>query len=1117
MTSIMIKYLLMALLWIAAPCASSQTIFEYHRSTYDVLRFETIAGRSGECRLLKPSSGNKPYGYSSSSYVVPDEVTDRDTGQKYRVTEIGAEAFMGSNNVLSVELPLWLKKIDLDAFRSCGQLKEIAIPDGVTEIGPRAFMLCAKLAKVEMASRSMLATIGGEAFSGCKSLKSFTIAENVTYVGSEAFANSGIENIQFNATRCPMSGTRYQPPLSGTSGVRVTFGENVRMIPDNFFAGVKRMYSFDVPESVSEIGEAAFLGCPDLQVVRVTASVNKVGSSAFEGCVSMVESDLSSVTTLGRSVFKGCTKLAKAVLSQRLDKIPDETFMGCVALEDFAIPSTVRMIGKRAFQRCAALPLDGVALWPKNLATIDTRAFEGCALLTSLPPASARYGDYALSATGLESGKVLSTTLGKAVFADCLSLKSLSTQSGMGLTVIPDSLFAGCRAMEVMPVMSIDLESIGDEAFRDCVSLHAVDVPAGCESIGNGAFDGCTGLRAVKLNNRLSSIGSVAFRGCSSLQAIDVPDMVENIWAATFSGCSSLESVGIGCHVVSIATDAFDGCADVTHVTVTALQPPTTTDRFFPADVFASAMLYEPAERGAAYAAANGWRLFQKRTTLEPVKAVNILFEPAHGTDIQLQQGDASRIMAQVVPDNATYQALEWHSSDESVVAVDPDGTLHGLQVGEAIVTVRLVKGDVPAFVFRVYVDPKPVAMIFIDEESVELTEGDTRALAAAVYPANATDRRVEWRSSDESVVTVSADGLLTALVPGEAVVTVAALDGSGVEVSCDVKVLKRIIPVAGVTLDVSEMELIEGDTHGLSAIVTPDDATDNGVDWSSTDESVAVVAADGTVTAVAPGMAEIKATAHDGFGQEAVCRVTVKRRIISVEEVALTANAAECTEGDEIEFALTYGPSDATEPEVEWSVSDPEMARMISPGRFLIMHPGEVIVTVTVTTPDGVARSASATVKASPRIYLVATIVLSSEEVELTEGETMQLTAAVTPDNATDSRVSWAVSDAHVATVSESGLIEALAEGSAVVTASAIDGSGVVAECRVKVVAAPVVSGIRSPWDGMTDGAETVTVSDLAGRIVYSGRADGLKGASLPHGYYIVATPRRVVKVLIR
>ena len=61
-----------------------------------------------------------------------------------------------------------------------------------------------------------------------------------------------------------MSGTRYQPPLSGTSSVRVTFGENVRMIPDNFFAGVKRMYSFDVPESVSEQGcgeRGTFLQC----------------------------------------------------------------------------------------------------------------------------------------------------------------------------------------------------------------------------------------------------------------------------------------------------------------------------------------------------------------------------------------------------------------------------------------------------------------------------------------------------------------------------------------------------------------------------------------------------------------------------------------------------------------------------------------------------------------------------------------------------------------------------------------------------------------------------------------------------------------------------------------
>ncbi|MDE5921513.1 MAG: hypothetical protein K2G82_07885, partial [Paramuribaculum sp.] len=79
----MIKHLLVALLWIAAPCVSSQTIFECHRSTYEVLRFETIANRQGECRLLKPSSGNMPYGYSRPNFVVPDEATDPATGLKY--------------------------------------------------------------------------------------------------------------------------------------------------------------------------------------------------------------------------------------------------------------------------------------------------------------------------------------------------------------------------------------------------------------------------------------------------------------------------------------------------------------------------------------------------------------------------------------------------------------------------------------------------------------------------------------------------------------------------------------------------------------------------------------------------------------------------------------------------------------------------------------------------------------------------------------------------------------------------------------------------------------------------------------------------------------------------
>ena len=156
------------------------------------------------------------------------------------------------------------------------------------------------------------------------------------------------------------------------------------------------------------------------------------------------------------------------------------------------------------------------------------------------------------------------------------------------------------------------------------------------------------------------------------------------------------------------------------------------------------------------------------------------------------------------------------------------------------MVTVGLAEPSpkVPAQIFRITVVPRPVSMIFIDEEKIELTEGDMGRLTAAVYPANATDRSVEWSSSDESVVKVSADGELTALVPGEAVITVRATDGSEVEATCRVKVLKRIILVDALTLDEESLELTEGDSRRLTAMTGPDDATDRTVVWSSSDEA---------------------------------------------------------------------------------------------------------------------------------------------------------------------------------------------------------------------------------------------------------------------------------------
>lgn len=693
----------------------------------------------------------------------------------------------------------------------------------------------------------MLERIHSEAFRGCRSLITFTIPEEVTYLGAQVFAASGLLDLQFNAIKCTVAGTRYEPPFSGRSGLQVTFGPEVTVIPDNFFSGVKKLYRVDIPDGIKTVGEAAFLDCPDLQIVTVPASVTEIGSSAFEKCVSLGQCDIHGVTKkIGNALFKGCTSLAEAELSPKLSTIPEETFMWCVALSRFTIPSTVRMIGKYAFHGCRSLPLDARDVWPNGLATIDDRAFEGCALLTRFPQASVRYGAYCLASTALESAEFLAIDkpLGKAVFADCKSLKSVNMQPASALKEVPDSLFAGCSAL-VTPVMPIGIETIGNDAFLNCNALTTIHLFGDCKSIGNNAFEECSAMRSVTLGAALESMGVAAFKGCSALEEISVPNKVEHIWSETFRDCASLQTVYLGYRVASISEDAFAGCEAVGEVTVTTPVPPTFTDKFFAPVVYEQATLHEPFGKTSAYRAAQGWRLFQKRSTLDKVEVTNLIFDPSPELDLMMEHHSGLRIKVTVLPENATAQALQWSSLDTETVSVGLDGTLQALSPGEALVTVGLVdvSSKVPRQIFRVTVVPRLVSMIFIDEENPELTEGDTGKLTAAVYPANATDRSVEWSSSDESVVKVSDDGELSAIVPGEAVITVRATDGSDVEATCRVKVLKRIILVDALTLDEESLELTEGDCRRLTAVTGPDDATDRSVDWSSSDESVVTVA----------------------------------------------------------------------------------------------------------------------------------------------------------------------------------------------------------------------------------------------------------------------------------
>jgi len=366
------------------------------------------------------------------------------------------------------------------------------------------------------------------------------------------------------------------------------------------------------------------------------------------------------------------------------------------------------------------------------------------------------------------------------------------------------------------------------------------------------------------------------------------------------------------------------------------------------------------------------------------------------------------------------------------------------------------------------------VTGISLNETSIILPVGDTKTLYATIQPANATNRIVGWTSSNYLVAYVSPlSGEVTALLPGTATITVTTLDG-GKKASCDVTVR---LTVNEITLNKSSTSLTVGETETLYAAITPYDTEDKKVIWSSDKTSVATVTQDGVVKAIAPGEAIITAKAEDG-GKSASCVVTVNPGIVivAVSGVNLNKSSASLTVGKTETLTATVTPSDATNKIVIWTSSDPLIVELESPLSGLITAIAPGTATITVTTEDG-GKTASCTVIVSN--ISVSGVSLNKSSTSLFVGNTETLSATVTPSDAANKNVTWNSSNSTIATVSADGLVTGISVGTAVITATTVDG-GKTASCTVTVGNVPVsgVSLNKSSTSLFVGDTETLTAA---------------------------------------
>ena len=253
--------------------------------------------------------------------------------------------------------------------------------------------------------------------------------------------------------------------------------------------------------------------------------------------------------------------------------------------------------------------------------------------------------------------------------------------------------------------------------------------------------------------------------------------------------------------------------------------------------------------------------------------------------------------------------------------------------------------------------------------------------------------------------------------------------------------------PVDALVID-SEISMPKGSTRQLTATISPTDATATSIKWFSKDATIATVDNNGVIQAINHGETDIYAVVDTVM---AICHVNVNVALVE----ALTLNATQLLLKPDDIFTLiaTANPDYAENKAVEWDIPENDViVHFISGNSIKIGTLQEGAVTVTAHTIDGSELTAACTITVMQNIVHATSIELNQESAGLNEGETLQLTATVMPEDASDKSVTWSTSDASVASVDQNGLVTAVATGNATIMASTIDGSELTATCEVTV-----------------------------------------------------------------
>ena len=785
------------------------------------------------------------------------------------------------------------------AFQNRTDLRTVMIPDSVEKIEFEAFYNCINLKIVDLSSN--LTTIGYDVFGNCKSISKIEIPKSLK---------------KFDGTWGRGTNLSYGA-FGGCSNLKtVNFEAGSAIVCAALFMGCDGIEEIELPDTITEIGDSAFKSCKNLNKVIIPESVTKIDGDAFAECSGLVDIKMhEGINTIGSRAFYKCDRLLDIVIPDSVEKIEFEAFRGCDKLENIKLSENLTIVGYGVFGDCKSISKIEM---PKSLKKFDGTWGRGTNL---------SYGAFGgcsnLKTVNFEAG---STIVCAALFMGCDGIEEIELSDT--ITEIGDSAFKNCKNLDRI-TMNNGIEILESSAFEDCFSLTTINIPNTVKAISNSTFQDCTSLTEVHLSSILKEIPASTFSGCKKLTTINFPSTLTTIGNSAFSGCESLPEAILPSGVEKIESNAFKNCKALKKAAVPDTVSSIGSSAFYGCEALTDITLGSKLKK------------IESQTFYGCIVLPSIVI-PYNVTTI----GDSAFVnctkLTQItVPRNTTSIASNAFSYPKKMTMYGPsDCYAKTYASGKGI---KYVTQDIHA----------TSVSLDITEKTAE--RYDDFQLTATIAPLNFTDA-VVWTSSNEEVATVSDTGYVEICGVGTAVITVTA---GNVKAACKITVPQLI---DWIEFDEDEIELKAGQTYQLKPYISPSDATNKKLKYTSSDTKVAEVSASGLVTAKSEGEAKIRAAATDGSDEYAVCYVTVTGKA-KVTGITLDRTSAEVKRGEKLTLNVTVSPSYASNKKVVWKSANTKIATVDANGSVTAKAPGRTKITVTSSENSSYQASCTVTV----------------------------------------------------------------------------------------------------------------------------------------------------------